>query len=67
MNDRLDYVSVETQDDARILVNKIINEIKIIYDQNQHLNKNLVYWHPDLITPSEVQFFSLEILLSLLK
>ena len=40
MNDRLDYVSVETQDDARILVNKIINEIKIIYDQNQHLNKN---------------------------
>ena len=51
MNDRLDYVSVETQNDAKILVSKIVNEIKVIYDQNQHLNKNLVYWHPDLITP----------------
>ena len=51
MNDRLDYVSVNTQDDAKKLVSKIVNEIKLIYNQNLHLNKNLVYWHPDLITP----------------
>ena len=51
MNDRLNYVSVETQDDAQKLIDKIIIEIKSIYKENQHLNKNLVYWHPDLITP----------------
>ena len=51
MNERLDYVDVVTQKDAENLVNEVINEIKLIYEKNDHLNKNLVYWHPDLITP----------------
>ena len=51
MNDRLDYVSVETQEDAEVLVSRVIDKIKLIYEENEHLNKNKVYWHPDLITP----------------
>tara|TARA_B100002051_G_scaffold94703_1_gene90451 strand:- start:2855 stop:4387 length:1533 start_codon:yes stop_codon:yes gene_type:complete len=51
MNDRLDYVSVETQDDAEVLVARVVDKIKLIYEENEHLNKNKVYWHPDLITP----------------
>ena len=33
MNDRLNYVSVETQDDAQKLIDKIIIEIKSIYKE----------------------------------
>ena len=51
MNDRLDYVSVETQKDAEELVKKLVTKIQLIYDENDNLNKNLVYWHPDLIQP----------------
>ena len=51
MNDRLDYVSVETQEDAEVLVARVVDKIKLIYEENEHLNKNKVYWHPDLITP----------------
>ena len=51
MNERLDYVDVITQKDAENLVNEVVNEIKLIYEKNNHLNKNLVYWHPDLIMP----------------
>ena len=51
MNERLDYVSVETQDDAEDLVARVIDKIRLIYEENEHLNKNKVFWHPDLITP----------------
>ena len=50
MNTRLEYISVNTQEDAEILVNNVIEEIRRIYDEHEHLDKNLVYWHPDLIT-----------------
>tara|TARA_B100001121_G_C18685503_1_gene620508 strand:+ start:442 stop:1968 length:1527 start_codon:yes stop_codon:yes gene_type:complete len=51
MNERLDYVSVETQEDAEVLVSRVIDKIRLIYEENEHLNKNKVFWHPDLITP----------------
>lgn len=51
MNTRLNYESVTTEDDAEKLINKIISEISNIYSKNSYLTKNLVYWHPDLITP----------------
>ena len=51
MNTRLNYESVSTENDAKKLVNNIISEISTIYSKNSHLTKNLVYWHPDLITP----------------
>lgn len=50
MNTRLEYISVNTQEDAQLLVNSVIEEIRGIYDKHEHLNKKLVYWHPDLIT-----------------
>ena len=49
MNTRLEYISVNTQEDAQLLVNSVIKEIRGIYNKHEHLNKNLVFWHPDLI------------------
>jgi hypothetical protein len=51
MNTRLNYESVSTENDAKKLIDNIISEISTIYSKNSHLTKNLVYWHPDLITP----------------
>jgi hypothetical protein len=51
MNTRLNYESVSTDIDAKKLIDNIISEISTIYSKNSHLTKNLVYWHPDLITP----------------
>ena len=51
MNTRLNYESVSTENDAKKLIDNVISEISAIYSNNSHLKKNLVYWHPDLITP----------------
>ena len=40
MNTRLEYISVNTQEDAEILVNNVIEEIRRIYDEHEHLDKN---------------------------
>jgi len=50
-NTRYGYTSVATVNDAEILITKIIKEIKLVYKANPSLDKNLVYWHPDLFTP----------------
>ena len=50
-NDRYGYTNIDNEIDAIMLVDKIIEEINDIYENNEDLNKNLVYWHPDLFVP----------------
>lgn len=50
-NYRYGYENISTVSDAEGLVSSVINELKVIYGLNPHLEKNLVYWHPDLFLP----------------
>lgn len=50
-NFRYGYDSINNVSDAEKLVTKVVNELSTIYSSNNHLNKNLVYWHPDLYMP----------------
>ena len=50
-NDRYGYESIEDPSDAKNLVDKVIQSIERIYESNENLNRNLVYWHPDLFVP----------------
>ena len=50
-NYRYGYESINNVSDAEKLVNKIIDELNLIYNSNNHLDKKLVYWHPDLYMP----------------
>jgi hypothetical protein len=50
-NSRYGYENIITVSDAEELVSSVVNELKVIYGLNPHLEKNLVYWHPDLFLP----------------
>ncbi len=50
-NDRYGYESIVEPGDAKNLVDKVIQSVEKIYDSNEHLNQNLVFWHPDLFVP----------------
>ena len=50
-NSRYGYESISDQNDAKVLVDDVIKSLEFIYGENFHLNKNLVYWHPDLFVP----------------
>ncbi len=50
-NSRYGYESISDQNDAKVLVDDVIKSLEFIYSENFHLNKNLVYWHPDLFVP----------------
>lgn len=50
-NERYGYQSIQDPGDARDLLDRVIYSIEEIYDSNVHLDKNLVYWHPDLFVP----------------
>lgn len=50
-NDRYGYTNLDNEVDATKLVDNVIGTINNIYKNNKNLNKNLVYWHPDLFLP----------------
>jgi hypothetical protein len=50
-NYRYGYENIITVSDAEELVSSVVNELKLIYGLNPHLEKDLVYWHPDLFLP----------------
>ena len=56
MNDRLDYVSVETQKDAEELVQKLVTKIQLIYDENDNLNKEFSILASRLDTTKEKSY-----------
>ena len=39
------YTNIDNEIDTIMLIDKIIEEINDIYENNEDLNKNLVYWH----------------------
>ena len=50
-NYRYGYSNILTVADAQDLVSSVVSELNLIYQLNPHLEKNLVYWHPDLFLP----------------
>ncbi len=50
-NYRYGYTNIDNENDAILLVNNILFEIRNIYSNNETLKKELVYWHPDLFVP----------------
>ena len=50
-NERYGYESIQDPGDAKDLLDKVIYSIEEIYESNIYLDKNLVYWHPDLFVP----------------
>ena len=50
-NERYGYESIQDPGDARDLLGKVIHSIEEMYESNKYLDKNLVYWHPDLFVP----------------